>query len=56
MQATSSSIQSKKSETPQVRKSTRGAPFWKRDPVGTFERYLKSRYDTLKYCGFVNYD
>ena len=28
---------------------------WKRDPVGTFERYLKSRYDTLKYCGLVIY-
>ena len=34
-------------------KPTRGASFWKRDPVGTFERYFKSRYDTLKYCNFV---
>ena len=24
--------------------------FWKRDPVGTFGRYFKSRYDMLKYC------
>ena len=30
--------------------------YWKHNPVGTFERYLKSRYDTLKYCGFVIYD
>ena len=29
---------------------------WRRDPVCTFARYLKSRYDTLKYCGFVIYD
>lgn len=28
---------------------------WKRDPAGTFGWYLKSRYGTLKYCGFVIY-
>ena len=33
-----------------------GASIWKRDPVGTFGQYFKSRYDTLKYCGFVIYD
>ena len=27
-----------------------GASIWKRDTIGTFLRYLKSRYDTLKYC------
>ena len=37
-------------------KPTRGASFWKRDPVGTYERYLKSRYDTLKDCVFVIYE
>ena len=37
-------------------KPTRGASYWKRDSVGTFERYLKSRYDTLKDCGFVIYE
>ena len=26
------------------------------NPVGTFGQYFKSRYDTLKYCGFVIYD
>ena len=34
----------------------RGASFWKRDPVGTFEWYIKSRYDTLKDCVFVIYE
>ena len=29
---------------------------WKRDPVGTFERYHKSRYDTLKYCDLATYE
>ena len=33
-----------------------GASFWKRDPVGTFGRYFKSRYDMLKYCVFVIYE
>ncbi len=37
-------------------KTTRGASFWNRDPVGTFGQYFRSRYDTLKYCGFVIYD
>ena len=29
---------------------------WKRDPVGAFEWYFKSRYDALKDCGFVIYE
>ena len=33
-----------------------GASIWKRDPVGTFGRYSKSRYDTLKGCSFVIYE
>ena len=36
-----------KSETPQVRKPTREAPFWKRDPVGirTQDPQLRSFLD-----------
>ena len=30
--------------------------FRKHDSAGTFGRYFKSRYDTLKYCVFVIYE
>ena len=29
---------------------------WKRDPVGTFVRYFKSRKESLKYCDLVIYE
>ena len=44
------------SEAPRAGNTGKRGFDWKRDPVGTFVRYFKSRYDTLKDCSFVIYE